>query len=144
MAFGGRSFNVNAKSKYLNSAESLIYDKSKVLYGLSFAKQDISKQNNCYVVEGYTDVISMHQIGINNIVSASGTALSKNQILLIKRLTKNITLLFDNDKAGISATIRSIDLCLQLEMNVKVCLFSKGEDPDSFSKKTAQKQHCLT
>ena len=135
IGFGGRSFNINAKSKYLNSAESLIYDKSKVLYGLNFAKQDISKQNNCYVVEGYTDVISMHQIGINNIVSASGTALSKNQILLIKRLTKNITLLFDNDKAGISATIRSIDLCLQLDMNVKVCLFPKGEDPDSFSKK---------
>ena len=88
MALEERSFNVNAKSKYLNSAESLIYDKSKVLYGLNFAKQDISKQNNCYVVEGYTDVISMHQIGINNIVSASGTALSKNQILLIKRLTK--------------------------------------------------------
>ena len=137
IGFGGRSFNVNAKSKYLNSAESLIYDKSKVLYGLNFAKQDISKQNNCYVVEGYTDVISMHQIGISNIVSASGTALSKNQILLIKRLTKNITLLFDNDKAGISATIRSIDLCLQLEMNVKVCLFPKGEDPDSFSKKNS-------
>tara|TARA_B100000963_G_scaffold8172_1_gene6418 strand:+ start:19719 stop:21605 length:1887 start_codon:yes stop_codon:yes gene_type:complete len=140
IGFGGRSFNANAKSKYLNSAESLIYDKSKVLYGLNFAKQDISKQNNCYVVEGYTDVISMCQIGINNIVSASGTALSKNQILLIKRLTKNITLLFDNDKAGISATIRSIDLCLQLDMNVKVCLFPSGEDPDSFSKKNTSEK----
>lgn len=135
IGFGGRSFNANAKSKYLNSAETPIYDKSKVLYGLNLAKQDISKQDNCFVVEGYTDVISMHQIGICNIVSASGTALSKNQILLIKRITKNITLLFDNDKAGINATIRSIDLCLQLDMNVKVCLFPEGEDPDSFSKK---------
>ena len=135
IGFGGRSFNINAKSKYLNSAESPIYDKSKVLYGINLAKQDISKHDNCFVVEGYTDVISMHQIGICNIVSASGTALSKNQILLIKRITKNVTLLFDNDKAGVNATIRSIDLCLQLEMNVKVCLFPEGEDPDSFSKK---------
>ncbi len=135
IGFGGRSFNVNAKSKYLNSAESPIYDKSKVLYGINLAKQDISKHDNCFVVEGYTDVISMHQIGICNIVSASGTALSKNQILLIKRITKNVTLLFDNDKAGVNATIRSIDLCLQLGMNVKVCLFPEGEDPDSFSKK---------
>ena len=135
IGFGGRSFNINAKSKYLNSAESPIYDKSKVLYGINLGKQDISKRDNCFVVEGYTDVISMHQIGICNIVSASGTALSKNQILLIKRITKNVTLLFDNDKAGINATIRSIDLCLQLEMNVQVCLFPEGEDPDSFSKK---------
>lgn len=135
IGFGGRSFNIHAKSKYLNSAETPIYDKSKVLYGLNLAKQDVSKQDNCFVVEGYTDVISMHQIGICNIVSASGTALSKNQILLIKRITKNVTLLFDNDKAGINATIRSIDLCLQLDMNVKVCLFPEGEDPDSFSKK---------
>ncbi len=140
VGFGGRSFNSNAKAKYLNSGETLIYDKSKVLYGLNVAKQAISKANNCYVVEGYTDVISMHQNGVENVVSASGTALSPFQINLIKRSTNNIVLLFDGDKAGVEATIRSINLGLKLEINVMVISFPEGEDPDSYSKKLTTKK----
>ena len=135
IGFGGRAFNPEAKSKYLNSSETLIYDKSKVLYGLSISKQAISKLDKCFVVEGYTDVISMHQNGIRNVVSASGTALGNYQIKLIKRSTNNVVLLFDGDKAGTKATIRSIDLCLKSEMNVKIASFPPGEDPDSYSKK---------
>ena len=135
IGFGGRSFNANAKSKYLNSNETLIYDKSKVLYGLDVAKQAIRKANKCFIVEGYTDVISMCQNGIENVVSASGTALGAYQINLIKRSSNNVVLLFDADKAGISATIRSINLCLKAEMNVQIALFPEGEDPDSYSKK---------
>ena len=135
IGFGGRAFSAEAKSKYLNSAETLIYDKSKVLYGLYIAKQAISKADKCFIVEGYTDVISMHQNGIENVVSASGTALGSFQIELIKRSTNNIILLFDGDKAGINATIRSIDICLKGEMNVRIASFPEGEDPDSFSKK---------
>ena len=135
IGFGGRAFSPDAKSKYLNSGETLIYDKSKVLYGLNLSKQAISKANRCFIVEGYTDVISMHQNGVENVVSASGTALGTQQIQLIKRSTNNVTLLFDGDKAGIKATLRSIDLCLKAEMNVKIASFPDGEDPDSFSKK---------
>ena len=135
IGFGGRAFSAEAKSKYLNSAETLIYDKSKVLYGLYIAKQAIRKADKCFIVEGYTDVISMHQNGIENVVSASGTALGSFQIELIKRSTNNIILLFDGDKAGINATIRSIDICLKGEMNVRIASFPEGEDPDSFSKK---------
>jgi DNA primase len=135
IGFGGRAFNSDAKSKYLNSAESLIYDKSKVLYGLNISKQVIRKVNNCFIVEGYTDVIAMHQNGVKNVVSASGTALGTHQIRLIKRSTNNIVLLFDGDNAGVKATIRSINLCLKEEMNVKITSFPKGEDPDSYSKK---------
>tara|TARA_B100001758_G_scaffold247869_1_gene267930 strand:+ start:2149 stop:4053 length:1905 start_codon:yes stop_codon:yes gene_type:complete len=139
VGFGARAFNAEAKAKYLNSGESLIYDKSKVLYGLYASKQAISKSNKCYVVEGYTDVISMHQNGIENVISASGTALSIYQIQLIKRSTNNIVLLFDRDQAGEKAVIRSINLCLKVEMNVKVVSFPEGEDPDSYSKKLTTK-----
>lgn len=135
IGFGGRAFNPDAKSKYLNSGETLIYDKSKVLYGLDISKQAISKMNVCFIVEGYTDVIAMHQNGIQNVVSASGTALGRYQVSLIKRSTDNIILLFDGDKAGIKATLRSINLCLKAEMNVRIGTFPEGEDPDSYSKK---------
>ena len=135
VGFGGRSFNPDSKSKYLNSGETLIYDKSKVLYGLNFSKQEIRKIDKCFVVEGYTDVISMYQNGIKNVVSASGTALGSSQIKLVKRLTKNIVLLFDADNAGKKASIRSIDICLKEDMNVKIGSFPEGEDPDSYSKK---------
>ena len=135
IGFGGRALNSDAKSKYLNSGETLIYDKSKVLYGLNLSKQAISKMNLCFIVEGYTDVIAMHQNGIKNVVSASGTALGAYQISLIKRSTNNIILLFDGDKAGTKATLRSIDLCLKAEMNVRISSFPEGEDPDSYSKK---------
>ncbi|MAW20960.1 MAG: DNA primase [Flavobacteriales bacterium] len=135
IGFGGRAFNPEAKSKYLNSGETLNYDKSKVLYGLYLSKQEISKADRCFIVEGYTDVISMHQNGVKNVVSASGTALGEHQISLIKRSTNNVTLLYDGDTAGIKATIRSIDLCLKAEMNVRIASFPEGEDPDSYSKK---------
>ena len=140
IGFGGRAFSPDAKSKYLNSGETLIYDKSKVLYGLNLSKQAISKADRCFIVEGYTDVISMHQNGVENVVSASGTALGSQQIQLIKRSTNNVTLLFDGDKAGIKATLRSIDLCLKAEMNVKIASFPDGEDPDSFSKKLSTEE----
>jgi len=140
IGFGGRAFSPDAKSKYLNSGETLIYDKSKVLYGLNLSKQAISKADRCFIVEGYTDVISMHQNGVENVVSASGTALGPQQIQLIKRSTNNVTLLFDGDKAGIKATLRSIDLCLKAEMNVKIASFPDGQDPDSFSKKLSTEE----
>lgn len=140
IGFGGRAFSPVAKSKYLNSGETLIYDKSKVLYGLNLSKQSISKADRCFIVEGYTDVISMHQNGVENVVSASGTALGVQQIQLIKRSTNNVTLLFDGDKAGIKATLRTIDLCLKAEMNVKIASFPDGEDPDSFSKKLSTEE----
>ena len=135
IGFGGRALKIEAKAKYLNSAESLIYDKSKVLYGLNISKQAIRKANKCFIVEGYTDVIAMHQNGIKNVVSASGTALGTYQIRLIKRSTNNVVLLFDGDNAGVKATIRSINLCLKEEINVKIASFPKGEDPDSYSRK---------
>jgi DNA primase len=136
LGFGGRILTSDKKAaKYLNSPESVVYNKSKVLYGLYFAKQAIAKEDNCYLVEGYTDVIQMFQAGITNVVSSSGTALTADQIRLINRLTKNITVLFDGDAAGLRASIRGIDLILEQGMNVKVCSFPEGEDPDSFSKK---------
>ena len=135
LGFGGRILTNDKKAaKYLNSPESDIYHKSKVLYGIYFAKQAIAKEDNCYLVEGYTDVIQMYQCGIHNVVSSSGTALTPDQIRLINRLTKNITVLFDGDAAGLRASLRGIDLILEQGMNVKVCSFPEGEDPDSFSK----------
>jgi DNA primase len=137
LGFGGRILaNDKKAAKYLNSPESEIYHKSKVLYGIYQAKQSIAKENNCYLVEGYTDVIQFHQAGIENVVASSGTALTPDQIRLINRLTKNITVLFDGDAAGLRASIRGIDLILEEGMNVKVCTFPDGEDPDSFAKKT--------
>ena len=135
LGFGGRILAKNEKAaKYLNSPESDIYHKSKVLYGIYYAKQTIAKEDNCYLVEGYTDVIQFHQKGIKNVVSSSGTALTPDQIRLINRLTKNITVLFDGDPAGIRAALRGIDLILEQGMNVKICTFPLGEDPDSFAK----------
>ena len=137
LGFGGRILTNDKKAaKYLNSPESDIYHKSKVLYGIFQAKQSIAKQNNCFLVEGYTDVIQFNQAGIENVVASSGTALTPDQIRLINRLTKNITVLFDGDAAGLRASIRGIDLILEEGMNVKVCAFPDGEDPDSFAKKT--------
>lgn len=137
LGFGGRILGNDKKvAKYLNSPESDIYHKSKVLYGIYHAKQAIAKQDNCYLVEGYTDVIQLHQAGIENVVASSGTALTPDQIRLVNRLTKNITVLFDGDAAGLRASIRGIDLILEEGMNVKVCTFPDGDDPDSFAKKT--------
>jgi len=135
LGFGGRILTNDKKAaKYLNSPESDIYHKSKVLYGIYYAKQAIAKEDTCYLVEGYTDVIQMYQRGIHNVVSSSGTALTPEQIRLINRLTKNITVLFDGDAAGLRASLRGIDLILEQGMNVKICTFPEGEDPDSFSK----------
>ena len=135
LGFGGRILKNDAKAaKYLNSPESDIYHKSKVLYGIYLAKGEIAKQDNCYLVEGYTDVIQFYQRGIKNVVSSSGTALTPDQIRLINRLTKNITVLFDGDAAGLRASLRGVDLILAQGMNVKVCSFPDGEDPDSFAK----------
>lgn len=140
LGFGGRILtNEKKAAKYLNSPESEIYHKSKVLYGIYYAKQAIAKEDNCYLVEGYTDVIQLHQLGIENVVSSSGTALTPEQIRLINRLTPNITVLFDGDAAGQRASLRGIDLILEQGMNVKVCSFPEGEDPDSFSKAYAHR-----
>lgn len=137
LGFGGRILTNDKKAaKYLNSPESEIYHKSKILYGIYHAKQAIAKQNNCYLVEGYTDVIQLHQAGIENVVASSGTALTSEQINLVKRLTPNMTVLFDGDAAGLRASIRGIDLILEAGMNVRVCAFPDDEDPDSFAKKT--------
>lgn len=138
LGFGGRILTQDKKAaKYLNSPESDIYHKSKVLYGIFHAKQAIAKLDNCFLVEGYTDVIQMHQSGIENVVASSGTALTPDQIRLVNRLTKNITVLFDGDAAGLRASIRGIDLILEEGMNVRVCTFPDGDDPDSFAKKTS-------
>ncbi|MBN2634839.1 MAG: DNA primase, partial [Prolixibacteraceae bacterium] len=136
IAFGGRILKEDKNTaKYLNSPESEIYHKSKVLYGIFQAKREISKTERCYLVEGYTDVLSMHQAGIENVVASSGTALTVEQIRLIKRFTPNITIIYDGDEAGIKASLRGIDLVLEEGMNVKVLLLPDGEDPDSFAKK---------
>ena len=133
LGFGGRILGASKNiAKYINSPESLIYQKSKVLYGIFESKQSIVKEDKCYLVEGYTDVIKMHQSGITNVVASSGTALTESQIRLINRLTKNITVLFDGDEAGSRATLRGIDLILEQGMNVKICNLPKNEDPDSF------------
>ena len=138
VAFGGRVLSTQTKgikAKYVNSPESIIYHKSKELYGIFFAKQAIIKQDRCFLVEGYTDVISMHQSGIENVVASSGTALTYPQIRLIHRFTDNITLLYDGDIAGIKASLKGIDMLLEEGMNIKVCLLPDGDDPDSFARK---------
>ena len=138
VAFGGRvlsSATKGIKVKYVNSPESEIYHKSNELYGIYFAKQAIVKQDRCFLVEGYTDVISMHQSGVENVVASSGTALTPGQIKLIHRFTNNITVLYDGDVAGIKASLRGIDMLLEEGMNIKVCLLPDGEDPDSFARK---------
>lgn len=141
LGFGGRTLFTDKKiAKYFNSPESIIYNKSEILYGLHFAKGDIVKYDNCFLCEGYTDVISMHQAGICNSVSSSGTSLTKDQIKLVRRYTNNITILYDGDSAGIKASFRGIDLILEEGMNVKVVLFPDGEDPDSYSKKVSSSE----
>ncbi|MBN1767128.1 MAG: DNA primase [Prolixibacteraceae bacterium] len=135
IAFGGRILKTDPKAaKYLNSPESEIYHKSKVLYGIYFAKNAISRSDKCYLVEGYTDVLSFHQSGIENVVASSGTSLTADQIRLIKRFTPNITIIYDGDKAGIKASLRGIDMVLEEGVNVKVVPLPDGEDPDSFAR----------
>lgn len=138
LGFGGRTLFTDKKiAKYFNSPESSIYNKSEILYGLFFSKSDIIKNDNCFLCEGYSDVISLYQAGVLNVVSSSGTSLTKEQIRLIKRYTTNITILYDGDEAGIKASFRGIDLILQEGLNVNVVLFPDGEDPDSFAKKSS-------
>ncbi|MEE0990085.1 MAG: DNA primase [Paludibacteraceae bacterium] len=135
VAFGGRALKMDEKTaKYVNSPESLIYHKSNELYGIYFAKNEIVKKDNVYLVEGYTDVTSMHQSGIENVVASSGTSLTYGQINMIHRFTSNITVLYDGDSAGIKASLRGIDMLLEQNMNVKVLLLPDGEDPDSFAR----------
>ena len=135
LGFGGRTLSSDPKSpKYVNSPESDIYHKSKVLYGINLAKNSIIANDNCFLVEGYTDVISMHMAGVENVVSSSGTSLTTDQIRLISRYTKNITILYDGDEAGIKASFRGIDMILEQGMDVKIVLFPEGEDPDSFAR----------
>ncbi len=141
LGFGGRTLLADKKiAKYFNSPESIIYNKSDILYGLYYAKGDIVKYDNCYLVEGYTDVISMHQAGIVNVVSSSGTSLTHGQIKLIRRYTQNVTILYDGDAAGIKASFRGIDLLLEEGLNVRVVLFPDGDDPDSYSKKVSNEE----
>ncbi len=141
LGFGGRILKNDAKAaKYLNSPQSEVYDKSKVLYGIYEAKAAIAKEDLCYLVEGYTDVIQMYQAGVKNVVSSSGTALTSQQIRLIQRLTKNITVLYDGDAAGMRAALRGTDLILEAGMNVRVCTFPEGEDPDSFAKSHTEEE----
>ncbi len=135
IGFGGRILSSEkSTAKYINSPESDIYNKSRVLYGIFYARNEIVKKNLCYLVEGYTDVISLHQAGIENVVASSGTSLTPDQIKLVKRFTPNITMLFDGDPAGIKASFRGIELILEQGMNVKVVLFPEGEDPDSYAR----------
>lgn len=141
IAFGGRTLKTDKNiAKYLNSPESEIYNKSKVLYGLFFAKKAIIEKEKCYLVEGYTDVISLHQAGIENVVASSGTSLTQEQIRLVKRFTKNITILYDGDLAGIKASLRGINMLLEEGMDIKVLLFPDGEDPDSYSHKLSSSE----
>ena len=141
IAFGGRTLRTDKKvAKYVNSPETDIYHKSNVLYGIFHAKKTIIAEDNAFLVEGYTDVISMHQAGIENVVASSGTSLTVEQIRLVRRYTHNITILYDGDTAGIKASLRGIDLVLEEGMNVKVLLFPDGEDPDSFSKKVSTEE----
>ncbi|MGB3949166.1 MAG: DNA primase [Bacteroidia bacterium] len=141
IAFGGRTLRTDKKvAKYVNSPESEIYHKSDVLYGLYFAKGAIAKHDNCFLVEGYTDVISLFQAGIENVVSSSGTSLTAGQIKLLRRHTTNITVMYDGDSAGIKAALRGIDLLLEEGLNVKVLLFPDGEDPDSYSKRVSHEE----
>ncbi len=136
LGFGGRILKSDPKSaKYLNSPESEIYHKSRILYGIFQARKTISQEDRCYLVEGYTDVLSLHEADIENVVASSGTSLTQEQVRLIKRFTQNITILYDGDAAGIKASLRGIDLVLEEGMNVKIVLLPDGEDPDSYSKK---------
>lgn len=142
VAFGGRILEKKDNvGKYLNSPESIIYSKSSELYGIFFAKQAIQRQDCCYLVEGYTDVISMHQCGIENVVASSGTALTHDQIRLIKKFTTNLTVLYDGDKAGINASMRGIDMLLEHGLNIKVLLLPDGDDPDSFARKHTAEEY---
>ena len=137
IAFGGRVLDARTKGvtlKYLNSPETALYVKSDIVYGIFQARTEISRQDKCFLVEGYTDVISMHQTGIANVVASSGTALTPNQIKLIKRFTKNITVLYDGDSAGIHASLRGINLILHEGMNARILLLPDGKDPDEFSR----------
>ncbi|WP_421764979.1 DNA primase [Ekhidna sp.] len=135
IAFGGRKLSSTDKSaKYINSPETELYHKSKVLYGMFQGKNSIRKEDNCYLVEGYTDVISMHQAGIENVVASSGTALTESQVKLIRRYSENVTVIFDGDQAGIKASMRGIDLLLEGDLNVKAVALPEGEDPDSYAK----------
>ena len=139
IAFGARILAIDKKQpKYINSPETSLYIKSNILYGLYQSKNEIRKLDNCFLVEGYTDVISLFQIGIENVVASSGTSLTTNQIKLISRYTKNITILFDGDKAGIAASLRGMDLILENDMNVEIVSFPEGDDPDSYSKKVGK------
>lgn len=141
LGFGGRTLKADKNiAKYFNSPESIIYNKSQILYGIHFAKSAIVKFDNCFLVEGYTDVISLHQTGIENVVASSGTSLTQDQIRLIKRYTNNITILYDGDAAGIKASFRGIDLILAEGLNVKVVLFPDGDDPDSYAKKVSTQE----
>lgn len=141
LGFGGRTLFTDKKiAKYFNSPESPVYNKSEILYGLYHSKGDIVKYDECFLCEGYTDVISMYQAGIHNVVSSSGTSLTKEQVRLVKRYTPNITILYDGDAAGIKASFRGIDLILEEGMNVKVVLFPDGEDPDSYSKRVSAQE----
>lgn len=141
VGFGARILKTNEKApKYINSPENDIYNKSKIVYGIFFAKTAIIKNNKCYLVEGYTDVISLHQAGVENVVASSGTSLTTGQIELIKRYTPNITILYDGDAAGIKASFRGIDMILENGMNVKVVLFPDGEDPDSYARNHSQEE----
>jgi len=141
IAFGGRTLKADKNTaKYLNSPESEIYHKSRVLYGIYQAKREITRHDKCYLVEGYTDVLALHQGGIENVVASSGTALTHDQIRLIKRFTPNITIIYDGDAAGIKASLRGIDLVLEEGVNVKVLLLPDGEDPDSFSRSMSSSQ----
>ena len=142
VAFGGRILQKKDNvGKYLNSPESPIYYKSSELYGIYFAKQAIQRQDCCYLVEGYTDVISMHQCGIENVVASSGTALTHDQIRLIKKFTNNLTVLYDGDSAGIKASMRGIDMLLEHGLNIKVLLLPDGDDPDSFARKHTAEEY---
>lgn len=145
IGFGGRIMtpaneHVQGGAKYVNSPESEVYNKSKTLYGISLAKSEIMKKDECILVEGYTDVISMHQAGITNIVASSGTSLTNDQISLIKRYTQNIVIIYDGDKAGIKAATRGIDMILEKDMNVRVLLLPDGDDPDTFAKKHSSEE----
>jgi len=141
LGFGGRILKSDAKTaKYLNSPESEIYHKSRILYGIYQARKMITREDKCYLVEGYTDVMSLHETGIENVVASSGTSLTQEQVRLIKRFTPNITILYDGDAAGIKASLRGIDLVLEEGMNVKIVLLPDGEDPDSYSKKISNEE----
>lgn len=138
IGFGARALQKDAKAKYVNSPENEIYHKGHILYGIHLARKAIAHEDNCFLVEGYMDVISMHQSGIENVVASSGTSLTVEQIRLIKRYTNNITIMYDSDQAGIKASFRSIDMLLEEGLNVRVVLFPEGEDPDSFSQKHSE------